>query len=224
MRLASKDLDIAFLRFLLSRTKDDEVHLSVRQMGELAASRIAVYSFGRACLEHKAAPPPLSAAIESFRRVLLPPREKKPSVGVGRKPIPKRQGSSKQRAGGTGLARLTDHDVRRELFQKLVDRLEAARANDQTMIVFHRTPFSFSMSRHGHLLTIDQGSEGRMMRIELSCRRSRWTDSQLAPWSATVSRTADEARLALSGGPEGSITDVVEGIVETFLARTERAR
>ena len=35
MRLASKDVDIAFLRFLLSQTKDDELRLTVRQMGEL---------------------------------------------------------------------------------------------------------------------------------------------------------------------------------------------
>src|SRR5262245_12394542 len=179
MRLDSKNVDIAFLRFLLSQTKDDELHLTVRQMGELAASRIAVYSFGRACLELKAAPPPLSAAIESFRRIVLalPDPQKKPSAGVGRKPNPSRRRHTERRAAGKSLARLPDDDVRRELFQRLVDRLEAVRANDLTMIVFQRTPFSFSVSRHGHLLTIDQGSEGRMMRIELSTRRSLWTDS-----------------------------------------------
>ena len=39
-----KDLDPAFLRFLLSNTEDADVHSMAKQMGEFAAGRAAVYA------------------------------------------------------------------------------------------------------------------------------------------------------------------------------------
>ena len=219
-----KDLDPAFLQFLLSNTEDADVHLMAKQMGEFAAGRAAVYALGRACLERETTPPPLSAVLDSFRRVLLPAPQpdQEPSARKRRKAISKRPGVEERASAVTDIVRLTDAELRRELFQRLIVRLEAERANDPTVMIFTRTPFTFSLSRHGNLLTVDQGKDAHVMRIALKRRHRVWTDDQQGePWTATVSRTPDRARVALSGGPDGTVTEIVEAIVERFLKETE---
>jgi hypothetical protein len=222
---SSENLDISFLRFLLSKTQDEEIHRLVKQMGELAASRLAVYSMGRACLESKVAPPPLSAVFEALRRVLLElkrPGPKPASTRTGKKPITTKAVPFVARESASiGLSRLTDEEVRRQLFQQLLERLEAERANDQTVMVLNRTPFTFSLSRHGNLLTVHQRRDERLMQLALTPRQGRATHEDNAPWNATVRRTPDRARLALSGGPEGTVNEIVGSIVETFLRRTQ---
>ena len=41
------------------------------------------------------------------------------------------------------------------------------------------------------------------------------------PWTASVFRTADKARVALAGSVEGTVDDVVDRVVMTFLTGTE---
>jgi hypothetical protein len=219
-----KDLDPAFLRFLLSNTEDADVHSMAKQMGELAAGRAAVYALGRACLERETTPPPLSAVLDSFRRVLLlVQRPEQEAAGrKGRKAASKRPEGKERATAVTDIVRLTDAELRRELFQKLIARLEAERGNDPTVMIFTRTPFTFSLSRHGNLLSVDQGKDAHVMRIALRRRHRPWTDDhQGEPWTATVSRTPDKARVALSGGPDGTLNEIVEAIVERFLRETE---
>src|SRR5439155_24749847 len=101
---------------------------------------------------------------------------------------------------------------------RLIVRLEAERANDPNVMIFTRTPFTFSLSRHGNLLTVDQGKDAHVMRIALKRRHRAWTDDQQGePWTATVSGTPDKARVALSGGPDSTVRDIVEAIGESVL-------
>ncbi len=122
--------------------------------------------------------------------------------------------------GARNLARLTDDELRRELFHRLVSRLWAERDKHPPIVFESRTPYVVRVSRHGHLLRIDQGHDGQLMRIELTWPHRPAMDEQDEPWSASVCRSTDRTRLMLSGGPEGAIEEMVDQIVDTFLTYT----
>jgi hypothetical protein len=120
----------------------------------------------------------------------------------------------------TKISVLTDDQLRGELFHRLVARLETERKKDPGIVVANRTPHVFSLSRHGNRLTVDQGHQKRLMRVVLTWKHKRAMAEQDDPWKASVSRSADGARLVLSGGPEGTIEEMVDTIVDTFLKHT----
>jgi hypothetical protein len=131
-------------------------------------------------------------------------------------------------SGGSGeteardMAGRTDDALRAVLFQRLLERLEAEQKKDPTIRRFDRKPYVFSLSRHGNELTVDQGYKDRLMRVTLRWRHKPNTDDLDAPWKATVSRTMDQARLALlPEGPQGTMDEIIEKIVVTFLRYTE---
>ena len=120
------------------------------------------------------------------------------------------------------IARRTDDALRAVLFQRLLDRLETEQKKDPTIRRFDRKPYLFLVSRHGNELTVDQGYKDRLMRVTLRWRHKPNTDDQDAPWKATVSRMMDQARLALlPEGPQGTMDEIIEKIVVTFLKYTE---
>ena len=59
----------------------------------------------------------------------------------------------------------------------------------------------------------------RLLRITLDWEH-RPGQPRPEPWTASVFRTADGARLALTGSMEGTVEDVVDDIVQAFLNRT----
>src|SRR5438874_11058980 len=96
------------------------------------------------------------------------------------------------------IARMTDDEVRRDLFGALVGKLEELQRKDPAIHVASRTPTVFSLRRNGNVLTVDQGAGARLLRGEI-----RWADSsdEDAPHRFSVSRSTDGAGLALSPGP-----------------------
>ena len=107
----------------------------------------------------------------------------------------------------------------RELFEKLLERLEAEAANDRYMTVFNRTPTAFVLNRRGHLLTFNQGS-GQ----DLGVGNAEWTpaEDEDEPWTFRIRRSSiDLSKLQLGAAPETDVNGVVDDIVKTFLRETE---
>jgi len=119
-----------------------------------------------------------------------------------------------------GIKDLSDDEVRHRLFERLYDRLRVAQGEDLAIRLFNRTPIAFWASRYGSLLTVDQSAQGRLIQVTLESPH-RPGQAQDEPWTASVFRTADGARVALAAGVAGTIDDVVDDVVQTFLARTE---
>jgi hypothetical protein len=90
------------------------------------------------------------------------------------------------------------------------------------VLLFNRTPIAFWSSRYGSLLTVDKRADGRLLRITLDCQH-RPGQPRDEPWTASVFRTADGARVALAGSLEGTVEDVVDDVVQAFLDRTAKA-
>jgi len=110
------------------------------------------------------------------------------------------------------------------LFQRLLNRLETEQKKDPTIGLFERKPYVFSLSRHGNELTVDQGYKDLLMRVTLRWKHKPNTDDRDEPWKATVSRTVEQARLVLlPQGTQGTIDEIVDKIVVTFLRYTEPA-
>jgi hypothetical protein len=113
------------------------------------------------------------------------------------------------------ILQMGDDALRKALFERLVKRLDAESSQDQSLTGDKRSPGVYSLSRSdGHRLTVEQGHGARLLRGVI-----RWGPHDGAPpWTFSVSRSVDRARLAMHpGGAEGSISDVVENIVTTFL-------
>ena len=118
-----------------------------------------------------------------------------------------------------GIDELTDDDLRDWLFERLYARLQTEHDKDPATLLFNRTPIAFWSSRHGSLLTVDKPTDARLLRITLDWEH-RPGQPRPEPWTASVFRTADGARVALTGSMEGTIEDVVDDIVQAFLNRT----
>ncbi len=120
-----------------------------------------------------------------------------------------------------GIVEVTDEELRHQLFERLYERLQVEQERDPAILLFNRTPIAFWSSRHGSLLTVDQSAPGRLMRITLEWRHRPERQPQDEPWTASVFRTADRARVALAGSVEGTVDDVIDRVVMTFLTGTE---
>ena len=118
-----------------------------------------------------------------------------------------------------GIDELTDGELRQRVFDRVYDRLRAAQEKDPTIRLFNRTPIAFWASRYGSLLTVDQAAQGRLLRVTLEYPH-RQGQPQDEPWTVSVFRTADGRRVALMGSVEGTVEDVVDGIVQAFVDRT----
>ena len=105
------------------------------------------------------------------------------------------------------------------LFERLYARLQVEHDKDPATLLFNRTPIAFWSSRHGSLLTVDKPADARLLRITLDWEH-RPGQPRPEPWTASVFRTADGARVALTGSMEGTVEDVVDDIVQAFLNRT----
>jgi hypothetical protein len=116
------------------------------------------------------------------------------------------------------LPRMTDEEVRRELFGNLVEKLKSERRRDPSLTLIDRTPLLQSLNRNGHMATIDQGEGQRLMRGEIRWRPGPDEDR---PFHFTVSRSADGKRLAMHPGPEGDFDTIIDNIVTTFLDQTK---
>jgi hypothetical protein len=114
------------------------------------------------------------------------------------------------------IVELTDDVLRDRLFERLYARLQVEHDKDPATLLFNRTPIAFWSSRHGSLLTVDRGADGRLLRITLDWQHP----SQGEPWKASVFRTADRARVALAGSVPGNVEDVVDDVVQVFWDRT----
>ncbi len=116
---------------------------------------------------------------------------------------------------------LTDDELRHRLFEGLYDRLRAAQGEDPAIHLFNRTPIAFWASRYNGLLTVEQSARSRLIQLTLESPH-RPGQPQDEPWSAFVFRTADGSRVALAGSMEGTVEDVLDGVVQAFLERTWR--
>jgi hypothetical protein len=112
-----------------------------------------------------------------------------------------------------------DAELRQLLFERMYDRLRAAQGEDPSIRLFNRPPIAFWASRYGSLLTVDRSAPERLIKITLELPPQPGP-LEKDPWTASVFRTVDGARVALAGGVEGTVEDVVENMVRVFLDRT----
>ena len=116
------------------------------------------------------------------------------------------------------IRRITDDELRQQVFRVIVATLEAEAEQDPATTVENRTSVAFALSRHGNLLTIHQAEGQRLVSGELEWK---YTPDADAPWTFSVSRTTDGSRLQLTPGPEGSVDEIARNIVRTFIDQTE---
>ena len=114
------------------------------------------------------------------------------------------------------LPDMSDDEIGRALFERVVGLLEAEQTRDPLLLAaLNRTPYLFSLQRaDGHLLAVDTGDDHVLMRGAVRWRHNSDRD---APWRFTVARGVDRGRLQMSGVTEGSIEDIATNIVTTFL-------
>jgi hypothetical protein len=132
---------------------------------------------------------------------------------------------SKKEAETMNISKLTDDELRAQLFDRLAERLQAeataGRAHE-----WNRKPTEFAISANGSSLMGHQGEGQRLLRGEVKWKH-REDGNQDQPWLFTVARAADGSRLQLltkgSGSFEGSPEEVVNNIVTTFLTHTGEA-
>jgi len=128
----------------------------------------------------------------------------------------RRKGNEPMTAKGS-LAGRTDDELSREVFGQLFVRFEAARKRDRSIHVIDMWSVGFKLSRHGSLLVVNQGQEGRLLEITLLGTHK---PEGRTPWRAAIWRSLDRTRLALVPGPEGTVDDIVEEVVRTVLGKT----
>ena|SRR5262249_46215605 len=122
--------------------------------------------------------------------------------------------------GALGISNRTDDELSRELLAKLLRRFEAAREKDSPEHSWLEvSPISFKLSRHGTLLVVNKGQEGRLIEITVLWTHNR---GDRKPWRASIFRSLDRKRLALIPGPEGGLDDIVEEVVRTVLIEQQR--
>jgi len=116
------------------------------------------------------------------------------------------------------LDAMTDDDLRRLLFETVVEKLDVAHARDRCLAVYNRSPDLFSLQRaDGCVLTIDRCDARVLLRGRVIGRRG--PDEQL--WTFTIVRSPDGRRLRLHPDHAGSIDEIAETIVRTFLDPSE---
>jgi hypothetical protein len=113
------------------------------------------------------------------------------------------------------LKDMSDDDLRRILFDRVVEKLDTERARDKSLAVYHRGPYLlFSLQRaDGCMLTIDRCDACVLLRGQVIGRP--WLAQQ--PWTFNIARSPDGTRLRMHARPEGSIDEIAENIVRTFL-------
>jgi hypothetical protein len=120
--------------------------------------------------------------------------------------------------GAMSLKHRSDDEVRRALFDRVVDILETERTRNHSVAVCAQSPCVFSIQRpDGCLLMVDIGNAQVLMRGQL-----KWcyVEHQGEPWSFSVAR-ADDVAVRMVGGPTGSIDEIAEYIKATFLNRSK---
>jgi hypothetical protein len=116
---------------------------------------------------------------------------------------------------------MTDDELGRKLFALLFLRFEKARQKDRTIHLIDMWSVGFSLRLHGRKLTVNQGQRGRLLEITLvSMHKPQDGDDREEPWTATISRSADGTRVALTPGPEGTLNEIIEEVVRTVLSKT----
>jgi hypothetical protein len=115
----------------------------------------------------------------------------------------------------TAMDQMSDDEIRRELFQAVVERFRREQYRDVTLTVEDHPPVLSVLSTHsGGLLELGLGPKPRLISGQITWPRSRDEDQ---PFRFTVSRSVDRKRLVMRPGPEGEFGIVVEDIVRTFL-------
>jgi hypothetical protein len=111
------------------------------------------------------------------------------------------------------LKEMTDDDLRRSLFDTVVERLDAEHARNRSLAVYNRSPDLFSLQRaDGSMLTIDRCDAAVLLRGQVIGRPGLDQDV----WKFNIARTPDGTRLQMRDH-EGSIDEIAESIVRTFL-------
>jgi hypothetical protein len=115
------------------------------------------------------------------------------------------------------IKEMNDDDLRRLLFDRVVERLDAEQARDPSLKVQNRAPYLFSLQRSdGCLLAIDRCDAGVLMRGRIFGRP--WLNQE--PWKFDIARTSDGTGLRMPNH-QGSIDDIAENIVRIFLDSRE---
>jgi hypothetical protein len=116
------------------------------------------------------------------------------------------------------LKEINDDDLRRLLFDRVVEKLDAEQLRHPFLKVQNRAPYLFSLQRSdGCVLAIDRCDPSVLMRGQIFGRP--WLNQQ--PSKFNVVRSPDGGRLHMPPDREGSIDDIAENIVRTFLDRGE---
>jgi len=117
------------------------------------------------------------------------------------------------------LTEMNDDDLRRLLFDSVVEKLDAEQARDPYLKAQNRTPYLFSVQRSdGCVLAIDPCDPSVLLRGQIFGRP--WLNQQ--PRKFNVVRSPDGARLhIIPSDREGSIDEIAENIVRAFLDRGE---
>jgi len=116
------------------------------------------------------------------------------------------------------LKEMNDDDLRRLLFDTVVEKLDAEQARDPFVKVQNRAPHLFSLQRSdGCVLAIDRCDPSVLMRGQIFGRP--WLNQQ--PRKFNVVRSPDGGQLRMPPDREGSIDEIAENIVRMFLDRGE---
>lgn len=111
------------------------------------------------------------------------------------------------------LTDVNDDDLRRLLFDKVIEKFDAEQARDRSLTFYNRCPDLFSVQRSdGCILTIDRCDESVLLRCQII--GPPWLVQQ--PWKFNVARTSDGMRVRMPDQQE-SIAEIAENIVRTFL-------
>ena len=110
---------------------------------------------------------------------------------------------------------LGDDELRTELFNQLVDRLEGQAQTDASIAVVNRMPTVFALSRRNSLFTVSEGLGLWLLRGDLKSKDRR----QLRTFN--VSRATIQSRLAIMPDHiEGTPDEILDQIVAMFLEWT----
>ena len=118
------------------------------------------------------------------------------------------------------IERMTDDQLRDELYNRLTRRFELAKLQHPTLTIVTHKPSVFVTRRFGHELIFSKGAEQKLIVGEI-----RWhqTPDGNRPQPLSIRRGWDPTRLALTlaATVEGSMGEVIDNIVSTFLRESE---
>ena len=97
------------------------------------------------------------------------------------------------------IAPLSDDELRRVLFDRLVQRLDAVSERVYNLRVKDTAPMVFSISKYGDMLMLKQGDGTRLLSGEVEWK----TLDHNEPWRFTVSRASDPSQLEITPGAAG---------------------